>query len=273
MSSTLLPLAISAGKSRRLRASETRRKLFEASQKVDPMVMVQTQLAMLTTSLDSLIAQMTMQHHNQSFGQVLNASAQPFVPAPPCILVDPPTAHGRDVGTASEPLAASANLKGSWEALDPWLLVDMDELCCIRSTCKQNWSLVKEFTPFDSLIAIRGCDFETSFQKNEDTATGHSSTSQETTDDDPVFSSEQMHTMIQELILIMVEEVSHSPRFQGASVDQMKAIAAEHKAAYLLGDGSMYSKVQGRELSVSICRSCIDAFVTPECHNRRPDSN
>ena len=74
---------------------------------------------------------------------------------------------------------------------------------------------------------------------------------------------EQIHVLMQETVLSLVEQLSDSPRWQGASRDEIKRIAAEHQNSYPFGDGQLYSKVQVRKLFVSICHSCIDAFVAP----------
>jgi hypothetical protein len=37
---------------------------------------------------------------------------------------------------------------GVWEPLDPWLLLDKEELRCVRESCKDNRKAVDKFTPF-----------------------------------------------------------------------------------------------------------------------------
>ena len=69
--------------------------------------------------------------------------------------------------------------------------------------------------------------------------------------------------MIEETLLALIGQLSESPRWIGCSSDKVKAIAAENKSAYKLEDGTMYSKVHVRELSVRICLSCIDVFIAP----------
>ena len=88
--------------------------------------------------------------------------------------------------------------------------------------------------------------------------------SHQNSDESPEFSSEQIHVIIKETILSLIQQLSDSPRWQGASVDEIQRIVAEHQSAYTMGDGHMYSKVEVRQLSVEICRSCIDAFVAAE---------
>ena len=97
----------------------------------------------------------------------------------------------------------------------------------------------------------------------EDSTAGNDSACQESSKDAPEYSSEQVHSMIQETILLLIEQLRESPRWQGAAVDEIKRIAAEHKSVYMLGDGRMYSKAHVKELSVRICSSLIDAFISP----------
>ena len=64
---TLVPstMNVSPSKLRRSRAAATKQKLYEAVSKFDSMMMVQSQLAMLTTAVDSLTSQMyTMMYEN-----------------------------------------------------------------------------------------------------------------------------------------------------------------------------------------------------------------
>ena len=85
--------------------------------------------------------------------------------------------------------------------------------------------------------------------------------SHQNSDEFPQFSSEQIHVIIKETIISLIPQLSDSPRWQGASVDDIQRIVAKHQSAYTIGDGHMYSKVDVRQLSVEICRSCIDAFL------------
>ena len=97
-----------------------------------------------------------------------------------------------------------------------------------------------------------------------DQATTTSVTGEEESDDVLEYPADQVQMMIQEMVLNFVEQLSDSPRWQGATREEIKRIAAEHQNSYPLGDGQLYSKAQMRELSVSICHSCINAYVAPE---------
>merc|ERR1712194_282128 len=67
----------------------------------------------------------------------------------------------------------------------------------------------------------------------------------EITDEDfPEYNAEQMHMMIEETTLTLLEQLRETPRWQGASAQQVTALVAEHKSTYALGDGRMYSKTQ-----------------------------
>ena len=96
-----------------------------------------------------------------------------------------------------------------------------------------------------------------------DSATATASIRPESSDESLEYSAELMHAMIRETLLNIVEQLSESPRWLGASREAIERIAAEHQNAYSLADGQLYSKAQVRELFVCICRSCIDAFVAP----------
>ena len=96
-----------------------------------------------------------------------------------------------------------------------------------------------------------------------DSATATASISPENSDESLEYSAELMRVMIRETVLNIVQQLSESPRWLGASREAIERIAAEHQNSYSLGDGQLYSKAQVRELSVCICRSCIDAFVAP----------
>ena len=52
MSSEIKPSALSASKLRRIRGAATKQRLYESALKEQPLYVIQSQLAMLTTSLD-----------------------------------------------------------------------------------------------------------------------------------------------------------------------------------------------------------------------------
>ena len=151
MSSSFPRFAVSASKARRLRATATKQKLYQAAQKVDPVMMMQTQITMLTASVDSLVAQLSMffQHQRLAHSSCLDASAQPFVPAPPGFFTDSSPTRLCDAAAASESTIATntVDVLDSWEALDPWLLWDKVDLCHVRATCKHDCLLVEEISP------------------------------------------------------------------------------------------------------------------------------
>ena len=89
MSSEIKPSALSASKLRRIRGAATKQRLYESALKEQPLYVIQSQLAMLTTSLDSFmhyfivtIANTSMTNGNEMIQSTLNPSAHEFTPPP-----------------------------------------------------------------------------------------------------------------------------------------------------------------------------------------------
>lgn len=184
MAATSLPCTFSASKLRRHRAAAVKQKLFESAQRYDPLLVMQTQLAMLTAAFDNL--QMILlgstfpascyKHHAAEFvpssvptyeevsdptvaGEPpAHAATSHISPSPPYIKVeesfeDPLTISAQvpDVSDGDHSDCAQSVCQATNEDVyAPWLFLDFHELAQVSQTCSASFRLVQESTPLFS---------------------------------------------------------------------------------------------------------------------------
>lgn len=139
--------------------------------------MIQSQLAILTSSLDCVIYHIYAWHASTLSStpqEVLDPKAPAFVPA--ATIDNESVLAGESSGTkqytsdCSEFSSKAAEIQAFREPLDAWLFMDRKELANISQTCRKCLNLVKDNTPFFNISA------EASDDSSNET---HSSTSEE----------------------------------------------------------------------------------------------
>jgi hypothetical protein len=162
---------LSSSKLRRVRASHTKQKLFEAAHKDEALIIVASQLAMLTTSVDSLghLLMSSLEGHlpcqsaNQCHSHIPSCWPAAFEEVDVEVECegegeDALAAHctraGQHLVVAPDPVEGnvaedcSISFKGTWQRLDPWLFLDAVELASVSQTCTGSCNLVSVSTPF-----------------------------------------------------------------------------------------------------------------------------
>ena len=96
--------------------------------------------------------------------------------------------------------------------------------------------------------------------------TGSASTSQDDSEDTPLYSGEQMQVLTQQFVDLAISQLSESPRWQGVSVsaDIAANIVARLRSTFKLGGGVLYSKSQGRKLFEVVERLCGEALAADQ---------
>ena len=145
----------STSKLRRQRDSRAKQKLYCAAQSQQPLMLIHSQLAMLTSSIDIVLGVITPLLQSQyvfptTISSSLNPGAEEYHPWPSCEVVALEETIVEQAGDASGADEANPvlDLVGDWQDLDPWLFLDRLELQSLSQTCKENLALVGTFTPF-----------------------------------------------------------------------------------------------------------------------------
>jgi len=212
-----LPRQLSASKLRRIRAVATKQKLFLAARDAEPLKMIQSQLAMLTSALDNVIHYIYASHMSPfaAFGGGLDPAAPLFVSAEKSMqeMENPDTMseasqHINDHRLHSESFhdyaSEAPKLQGVWEPVDPWLFLDTKELAHISQTCRASLDLISANTSFFSVSAEPG--------NNESDVTACGKPREESSDSESVDMRADFESFVDNTIICFADELQKSMR-------------------------------------------------------------
>ena len=258
MVSTVAPPIVSASKLRRQRAIASKERLFRLNSDADHWSTVQSQLAMLTSSLDFLVHHFIASSTCQGSGPsvCMNPCAPEFVPSETALVAD----------SSSEKVIREKSYKGVWEEIDPWLFLEAAELACISQTCTKSLELVSTNTPFFNVFGNQPLEqsgetespepdgFESSCVETLETGSpsllGHvdgitpATTGEEvsavTLEGLPALTARQMRGLID----TVVAEIRLSPKWRNVPEDALAGLVEGLKAMYEDSDETWYSRSQ-----------------------------
>ena len=176
VSPDVLSSSRSTSKLRHERAAVTKQRLYESSRSNDVLIEIRSQVAMLTTSVDSLQSLFwyflhcgqqynhsgmhgNMEHQQEyksESGYQRAKSNQHDQKKHRDGARDNPKPNESQQKDCDSDTKVSFPTTGSWEPLDPWLFLDRTELGGVSQTCKRSHQLVGEYTPF-SLVQQTRC--------------------------------------------------------------------------------------------------------------------
>lgn len=193
----------SKSKRRRIRDAMTRKRLYESAAKHNDLSRIQSQLAVLTCSIDSLRFMLAGFFQGTSFasheetdprssewpwyGNCCDVNNEQRVKVAEERRSDALQANqtvgaqetqsvaepGQSIGHSNAPhdVAARETLcAGTWEPLDPWLFRDRQELAAMSQTCKSWRKLVDDNTPFFCWREADDCEREEEGHEDEEVA-------------------------------------------------------------------------------------------------------